>query len=312
MTASPTQPAPLTRESLQGLFGAAQGGLERLPLLRQALERMGPACTEEVRSVATMPLRLVLQGIGTGTAGDVLPQDGPDGAVAVLGAPGWGTQLFACADRAAVFVTVEAMLGSDGSQPGYTAERPLSKIETGVAGLFFAAVARALAQSFAPIAASPFGVEATGDEIDLDAIDRDQAVVVARYRLDALEQGGEVSIAIPQSALGALRKPLSEAPKAAARPDPGWAQHIQKEMTRSNVTLTAILDERPGLLAEVFNLKVGQIIDLEATPQSRVRVECNGERLIWCDLGKSNGVYTLRVDAFVDHEQEFMNDILAA
>jgi hypothetical protein len=36
-----------------------------------------------------------------------------------------------------------------------------------------------------------------------------------------------------------------------------------------------------------------------------VRVECNGERIIWCDLGKSNGVYTLRVDAFVDQPPTF-------
>ena len=30
---------------------------------------------------------------------------------------------------------------------------------------------------------------------------------------------------------------------------------------------------------------------------------------MWCQLGKSNGVYTLRVDSFVDREQEFMDDI---
>ena len=115
------------------------------------------------------------------------------------------------------------------------------------------------------------------------------------------------------SALSALRKPLSQAaPKAAPQPDPGWAQHIRKEVTRTHVTLTAILDERPGLLAEVFDLKVGQIVELDATPQSRVRVESNGERLMWCDFGKSNGVYTLRVDSFVDREQEFMDEILVA
>jgi flagellar motor switch protein FliM len=110
-----------------------------------------------------------------------------------------------------------------------------------------------------------------------------------------------------------MRQPLSLAPaKAEARPDPGWAQQIRNQLTRADVTLTAILEERPGLLGEVLGLAVGQVIDLEATPQSRVRVECNGEALIWCDLGKSNGVYTLRVDSFVDREQEFMDDILAA
>ena len=32
---------------------------------------------------------------------------------------------------------------------------------------------------------------------------------------------------------------------------------------------------------------------------------------IVCQFGRLNGVYTLRVDDFVDREEEFMNDILA-
>jgi flagellar motor switch protein FliM len=312
MTAGSIQPA-LTRESLQGLFSGAQGGVERLPMLRQALERTGAACAEDFRSVAGAPLRLALQDIDTGAAGDVFIHDKGDSAVAVLNAPGWGAKLHVCADRDAVFALVETMLGGDASQPAYAEMRPLTRIEIDVAGHFFAYVARGLAASFAGIAASAFSIEATAGEVDFDSVGRQALLVVARYRLELLERGGEVLIAIPQPALNALRKPLSRAaPKDAVRPDPGWSQHIRKEVARTSVTLTAILDERPGLLAEVFALEIGQIIELEATPQSRVRVECNGERLIWCDLGKSNGVYTLRVDGFVDREQEFMDEILVA
>ena len=64
--------------------------------------------------------------------------------MAVLGASGWDAQLFASADRGAVFAIVEAMLGGDGSQPAHAAERALSKVEADVAGLFFASIARAL------------------------------------------------------------------------------------------------------------------------------------------------------------------------
>jgi flagellar motor switch protein FliM len=312
MTAGSTQLAS-ARESLQGLFGAAPGGFERLPLLRQALDQTGPACAEEMRAMVAAPLRLVLQGIDNGNAADVLGDGGGDRAVALLAAADWKAELFASADQSAVFAVVEAMLGGDGSRAAHAAERPLSKVEADVAGLFFAAVARALAASFAPIAASAFSLEATADEIDFDRVECDHAAVIARYRLETLGRGGVVEIAIPHAALGALRKALSEAaPKAEAQLDPGWTRHMRKEVTRAQVTLTAILDERPGLLAEVLNLKVGQIVELQATAQSRVRVECNGERLMWCDFGKSGGAYTLRFDSFVDREQEFMDDILVA
>ena len=48
-----------------------------------------------------------------------------------------------------------------------------------------------------------------------------------------------------------------------------------------------------------------------STPRTRVHLECDGQRMVVCQFGKSNGVYTLRVDDFIDREQEFMNDILS-
>jgi len=86
---------------------------------------------------------------------------------------------------------------------------------------------------------------------------------------------------------------------------------MQNEVTRAHVMLNAILDERMGMLSEVARFKVGHVLELNATAHGRVRLECNGEQLMWCHLGKSQGKYTLRVDEPVDREQEFLNEILA-
>jgi len=310
MTASDKQSA---LQSLQGLVGGRAGGVERLPMLRVGLEQVGKACAEDLRNLASIPMRLVLQGIESGTAGDLLAGERGSSAVALLEAPGWTARLFVSAPRATIFAVVESLLGGDGSQPAHAMERPLSKIEVGVAGVFFALIAKALAASFAAIAPSAFSLAATADQPDFERIKREEPTVAAKYRLDVLEAPCEVLVGIPRAALEALHKPLSRVPsKDTLRPDPGWARRIEKEVTRANVTLTAILDEQPGLLGEITKFRVGDVIELKANPQSRVRVECNGERLMWCDLGKSGGVYTLRVDAFVDREQEFIDDIQAA
>ena len=86
---------------------------------------------------------------------------------------------------------------------------------------------------------------------------------------------------------------------------------MQNGVTRAHVMLSAVLDERMGVLGEVAKFKVGQVVELNATAHGRVRLECNGERLMWCHLGKSQGKYTLRVDEPVDREQEFLDEILA-
>jgi flagellar motor switch protein FliM len=300
-------------KSLQGLVGGRNDVGERLPMLRVGLEGVGKACAEDLRALTSVPMKLTLQGMESATAGALLAGERGSTAVALVEAPGWATRILIGAPQATIFTIVESLLGGDGSQTAQMEARPLSKIEVGVAGVFFAAIAKGLGAAFTAIAPSAFNLAATADQPDFERIPRTEAMVAARYRFEVLETAGEVLVAIPRSALEALHKPLSRVPpKDALRPDPGWARQIEKEVSRASVTLVAVLDERAGILGEITQFRVGGVIELKATPQSRVRVECNGERLMWCDLGKSGGVYTLRVDAFVDREQEFIDEIRAA
>ncbi len=311
MSLDGTQTAP-RKESLQGPFSAAPNFLERMPMLRVLLERMAGACAESLRGASALPVQVALQGLESGAAGDLLAPLEGSGVTAVMHAPKWESRLVACADRAAVFALVEMLLGGDGSQPPYTAERAVTKLETKVMGAFFHRVAQALSGAFAPVGATPVMVEGCAQRFDLDAIGgRTGQLVLARFRLELPGRGGDFVIAIPRPVFAPMREALSRvSPKEPTKADPRWSQRIQNEITRTNVPIRAVLDERWITLEEVSSLKVGQVMQLNATPSSRVRVECNDEPLLWCQLGKSNGVYTLRVDEFIDREQEFLDDIL--
>lgn len=301
-------------DSLEELFTGASRFADRLPMLRILLERTAAACTEELAGDLAASAQLSLQGIDSGTAGDLLAAHDGSSVTGVLHAPKWGARLLLSADRTAVFAIMETMLGGDGSQAACTSPRPFTKLEMRIAGAFFERLARMLAASFAAVAETPFVLEGTGDRIDYDVIGRrNDSIVLAKFRLDAHGRGGEVWAAIPRSALNPLRDALSRAPQKELAPaDPRWTRQIENELTRAGVVLSAVLDERMGLLGEIANLTVGDVLELNATAHSRVRLECNGERLIWCHLGKTNGIYTLRVDEFVDQQREFMDEIMSA
>jgi flagellar motor switch protein FliM len=273
---------------------------------------MAGLCAENLRGASALPAQVALQSIETGPAGELLVFLEGASVTGLLHAPKWDARLLAATDRALVFMLIEMLLGGDGSQPAYMAERPFSKLETKVVGAFFHRMVQALAAAFAPIAATPLAVEACADRLDFDAIGgRNTQMVVARFRLELQDRAGEFLVAIPRSVFAPMREALSRAtPKEATKADPRWSQRIQSEITRTNVAVRAVLDERWITLEEVSSLKVGQVMQLNATPSSRVRVECNDEPLLWCQLGKSNGVYTLRVDEFIDPQQEFLDDIL--
>ena len=301
------------RDSLAELFTGSSNFVERMPMLRVAFDRAAASCTEDLATVADPPPQLTLQGIESGTAGDLLDAHDGKSAVGVLHAMRWNARLLVSADRDAVFAIVEVMLGGDGSQAPYAADRPLSRIETRIAGALFERMGKALGAGFAGLADTPFAMEGMADGVDYDVIGRrNSSIVLAKFRLEAAGRSGEILVAVTRAALNPLRQALGRipAPQSPAA-DPSWSQQMQNEVSRAHVRLSAVLDERMALLGEVAGFQVGQVVELNATAHARVRLECDGERLVWCHLGKSQGKYTLRVDEFIDREQEFLNEILS-
>lgn len=301
-------------EALKAIFKGASSRLDRMPALQTAFERTAALCLGYVRDAADPSPELILMGLETGIAAEVLAQHEDVSIVGTVNAPQWGTRALLSADQACVFTLIELLLGGSGVHTGVpTTDRGFSKIEIGIMRRFFERVAAALETAFAPIAKSTFLVEAAGDRLDLDAIGRKHTpVVVARFRLRVWERTGEILFVVPRGAIEnqrqALGRVVSEETK---RTDPRWSSQIKDEITRTSVTLSGVLDERLVPLQEIADFKVGEILQLNATAATRVRVECNGEPLLWCELGKSNGAYTLRVQERIDRDQEFVNDILA-
>ncbi|HET7155771.1 MAG TPA: hypothetical protein VFI87_10440, partial [Hyphomicrobiaceae bacterium] len=68
----PTARTETGRDSLAELFTGSSNFVERLPMLRVAFERAAAACTEDLASAAEQPPQVILQGIESGIAADLL------------------------------------------------------------------------------------------------------------------------------------------------------------------------------------------------------------------------------------------------
>jgi flagellar motor switch protein FliM len=231
----------------------------------------------------------------------------------VIEAPKWNARLIICAEYEFVFTVAEMLLGGDGSEPAPLPDRPLTRTELGIAQLAFEQFASALEQGFSLVAPATFQVGEAAARVSFDVLGRlTVPIVAAKFHLFAVGLGGGITLMMSQSVLSPMRNDLSRtASPESVRPDPAWSQKIQSEVSRANVDLVAVLDEQELSLFDVARFAVGQVLPLSASPDGIVRVECNGEPLINCEIGKSNGAYALRVRDFVDQEKEFMNDLLA-
>ena len=306
-------PTVVKPRDIDRLLDAAGISIERLPMLRLALDRMAATCADSFRPMTATPAFFSTTKIATGRIADILDAYAGNVIAAVYQATEWDSRILFGLDRQFLYTVVETIFGGDGTEPVLQDARPFSLLEQRVAQALFEQAANALKGAFAAISEVSLKFERIETRMDFVSIGRPKnPAVVAKLSLKALGRSGEMFAVIPQSALNPMRQVLArDASSEVSARDPRWAKQFENEIRRTEVTLRATLEDRQFTLGDIADLKVGQVLKLQATPTSPVKLECNDEALFWCQLGQADGSYTVRVEDIVDQEQEFLDDILA-
>ncbi|MEE1612580.1 flagellar motor switch protein FliM [Microvirga sp. CF3016] len=294
------------------LLDAAGLSLDRLPMLHVIFDRMSTSCAEHLRHMAASPMYYSLSGLESGRITEILEMYEANAVAGIFHAPEWDSHILIGFDRDFIYTMVEVLFGSDGSEPPVEEARGFSNIELRMAQTLFEQVAKALQASFSLVVDTKFKLERIETRMDFAVIGRrNNQAVAAKFLLQALNRGGEMFVIIPQSVLNPMRKALSHVVTGeSSGRDPRWMKQIATEVKKTEVTLKAVLEERFLSLGEIADLKIGDVIELQATPRSRVKLESNQQGLFWCHIGQSEGSYVLKVDELIDQEKEFLDDVL--
>ncbi|ORE95811.1 flagellar motor switch protein FliM [Acuticoccus yangtzensis] len=295
------------------LLDAAGIQIDKLPMLPVIFDRVANACAEQMRAVAASPCYFSVLDIEQGRIGEMLEPYEANAVTAILEVPEWDTEVVLGFDRDFIFTIVEVMFGADGHEMPEEDGRTFSNIEMKICSRLAEIVCDVLTQSFSMVTKATFRVERMETRMHFAVIGRRTAqAAAAKFLVQAINRGGEMFIILPYAGLQMVRRALSNASATdvgGAR-DPDWSRQMQQGVTRADVKLRAILDEKPITLGEITQLKRGDLIQLSATPKSPIKLEANNQALFWCQLGQADGLYKLRVDDVFDPEQEFIGDLL--
>jgi flagellar motor switch protein FliM len=310
MSASTEEPRGDIRDLL---LDAANLSLDQLPMLPVIFDRVGSNLAERLRQLAWSPPHVSLAGLASARVGESLDPYEMNAIAAIFSVPAWDSRVIIGFDRDFVHTMMELLFGGDGSEPPTEEARPFSHVEIQICQALFEHVGQALQASFALVSGVRFLFERIEIRMDFAAAGRrHMPAAVAKFILQALNRGGEMFVVIPQSALSPLRQALSRTvPSETALPDPRWARQISEEVQRTAVTVRAVIEADGFTLADIAGLRIGQVLMLPAGPDSRVKVHSNDHPLFWAYLGQDKGLYTLCIDEPIDHEREFVRDVLA-
>jgi flagellar motor switch protein FliM len=300
------------KDGPERLLDAGGISVERMPLLHAIFDRMLTQCSESLRALCSSPAIFSVVSTQTERMGDILSTFEGRVIVAIFQAAAWDARIILAFDHNFLFSMAEALFGGDGGEPAVQEDRPPSNIEMRIGQAIFDRVAKSMQAAFATVTETTFKFETIETRMDFAVIvPRGTFALLTTVNLQILDRAGEMYVVLPQPALNAIRQALAhDTTKDTAARDPRWVRQMQNEITRSEVKVRGMIEERQFTLGDIANLKVGQILHLHATAKSRVKLECNSQALFWCQLGQADGRYTLRIDEAVDKEQEFMDDIL--
>lgn len=148
----------------------------------------------------------------------------------------------------------------------------------------------------------------------LDAMLPEEArnFVEFRFRVAIGRCEAALRIAIPEAVLAPHKRVFSVVPdEAPSIVDEGWARDLEAGFQKADMKVSAILAEQPMTLGALATLQIGQTIALDATMESLVLIECEGQRLFRGHMGRSRDSYMIRIEENVDPTEEFIDDILA-
>ncbi len=122
-----------------------------------------------------------------------------------------------------------------------------------------------------------------------------------KLRIDMEDRGGRTELLLPYATLEPIRKLLLQQfmGEKFGR-DSIWEGHLATELWSTRVEIDAILDEQIMSLNRVMNLKVGQTLMLNASPESRIEMRCGGVPLLKGRMGRVGSSVAVRVEEAVE------------
>lgn len=294
--------------------------IDRLPMLQMVFDRTATSCAEAVRQISSAPAYFSVAGVNSQRIGDALNAHAYNAIAGILHAREWDARILIGFDRDFIFTLLEVLFGADGSERAYRYEpdfpddeRPYTNIEIQVAQSLCELVAKNLKNAFAPVCDVNFDFERIETRMYFATIgSRSNLAVQAQFLVQGLDNCGQMFVIIPQTALNPIRQNLAHvhSGQSSAR-DPRWSKQIRTEVQRTEVRLSAVLEEREMTLGEIAGLELGQVIELQSSPRSPVQLRCNDETVFWCQLGQREGSYVLKIQDAANQEQEFLDDLLS-
>ncbi len=296
------------QSGIQAILNSALVSSERLPMLEVVFDRLVRMMSTSLRNFTSDNVEVSLDNFASMRFGDYLNSIPLPAMLGVFKAEEWDNFGLITVDSSLVYSTVDVLLGGRrGTAAAMRIEgRPYTTIERNLVERMVHVVLADLSAAFDPLSPVTFRFERLETNPRFATISRpSNAAIVAKLRIDMEDRGGRLELLIPYATLEPVRELLLQMfmGEKFGR-DSIWETHLAEELWKTDIDLTAVLDSQLMSLGQVFDLKVGSQLALNATSDSTIEVRCGDIPMFSGKMGRKGDSIAVRIGDRIVHDRE--------
>ncbi|MBA4808612.1 flagellar motor switch protein FliM [Brevundimonas sp.] len=293
------------RSGIRAIINSALVSYERLPMLEIVFDRLVRLMTTSLRNFTSDNVEVSLDNISSIRFGDYLNSIPLPAILAVFRAEELDNYGLLTVDSNLIYSIVDVLLGGRRGTAALRIEgRPYTTIERVLVQRMVEVVLNDARQAFEPLTPVTFNLDRLETNPRFAAIARPaNAAILIKLRIDMEDRGGRIELLLPYATLEPIRKMLLQQfmGEKFGR-DNIWEGHLATEIWTTETEVRAVLDEQTMPLSSVLNLKVGDTMMLNATPDSEVSIRAGSIPLTTGRMGRKGQHIAVRVEGPINPE----------
>lgn len=290
------------QSGIRAIINSALVNYERLPMLDVVFDRLVRVMTTSLRNFTSDNVEVSLDNITSIRFGDYLNSIPLPAILGVFRAVEWDNYGLITVDSSLIYSIVDVLLGGRRGTAAMRIEgRPYTTIERNLVERLIHVVLADMATAFEPLSPVTFNFDRIETNPRFATIARSaNAAILIKLRVDMEERGGRIELLLPYATLEPIRELLLQMfmGEKFGR-DSIWENHLATELWLTDVELQAVLAEHEMSLRQVMNLRVGDTIMLNASPDSSIKMRCGGVAMVTGKMGRLGQNVAIRIDKVV-------------
>src|SRR3954464_2847300 len=279
------------KSGVRAIVNSALVSYERLPMLEIVFDRLVRLMTTSLRNFTSDNVEVSLDNIPATCFGDYLNSIPLPAILAVFRAEQLDNYGLFTVDSNLIYSIVDVLLGGRRGTAAMRIEgRPYTTIERVLVQRMVEVVLADAKAAFEPLTAVTFNLDRLETNPRFAAIARPaNAAILVKLRIDMEDRGGRIELLLPYATLEPIRKMLLQQfmGEKFGR-DNFWESHLASELWTTQMEVRAVLDEQQIGLKKVLELKEGDTLFLNATPDSMVELRAGALSLTRGRMGRRN------------------------